>query len=186
MSMMEYDGQRLVRRGGTLTAAQVHDFVPMGWPSGVHDFSSTRTTRSTASDAAVTTGSAGWPPGLFVFENFGAPTPETAKGVVQGARALIDAVNAAAGGGGEGRVADIPQPLEGRISRAHNLQRERKFVPLRVNDPVDQTERRCEHFAEYGSAAHALSYFRGNENIPAVCDPILAALLKEELSLIHI
>ena len=42
------------------------------------------------------------------------------------------------------------------------------------------TERRCEHFAEYGSAAHALSYFRGNENIPAVCNPILAALLKEE------
>ena len=93
---MEYDGQRQVRRGGTLTAAQVHDFVPMGWPSGVHDFSSTRTTRSTASDAAVTTGSAGWPPGLYVFEDFGAPTPDTAKGVVQGARALIDAVNAAA------------------------------------------------------------------------------------------
>merc|ERR1712094_45860 len=61
-----------------------------------------------------------------------------------------------------------------------NLQRERKFVPLRVKDPVDQTERRCEHFAEYGSAAHALSYFRGNENIPSVCDPILAALLKED------
>ena len=173
MSMMEYDGQRQVRRGGTLTAAQVHDFVPMGWPSGVHDFSSTRTTRSPAADAAVTTGSAGWPPGLYVFEDFGAPTPETAKGVVNGARALIDAVNAAAGGGGEGRVADIPQPLEGRISRAHNLQRERTFVPLRVKDPVDQTERRCEHFAEYGSAAHALSYFRGNENIPSVCDPIL-------------
>merc|ERR1712093_187324 len=34
--------------------------------------------------------------------------------------------------------------------------------------------------AEYGSAAHALSYFRGNENIPAVCDPILKALLKED------
>jgi len=180
MSLMEYDGQRQVRRGGTLTAAQVHDFVPMGWPSGVHDFSSTRTTRSPAADAAVTTGSAGWPPGLYVFEDFGAPTPETAKGVVNGARALIDAVNAAAGGGGEGRVADIPQPLEGRISRAHNLQRERKFVPLRVKDPVDQTERRCEHFAEYGSAAHALSYFRGNENIPSVCNPILAALLEEE------
>jgi hypothetical protein len=180
MSMMEYDGQRQVRRGGTLTAAQVHDFVPMGWPSGVHDFSSARTTRATAPDAAVTTGSAGWPPGLYVFENFGAPTPDTAKGVVNGARALIDAVNSAAGGGGEGRVADIPQPLEGRISRAHNLQRERTFVPLRVKDPVDQTERRCEHFAEYGSAAHALSYFRGNENIPAVCDPILKALLKED------
>ena len=60
------------------------------------------------------------------------------------------------------------------------MQRERKFVPLRVKDPVDATERRCEHFAEYGSAAHALSYFRGNENIPAVCDPILKALLKEE------
>ena len=178
MSMMEYDGQRQVRRGGTLTAAQVHDFVPMGWPSGVHDFSSTRTTRS--SDTAVTTGSAGWPPGLYVFEDFGAPTPETAKGVVQGARALIDAVNAAASGGGESRSADIPQPREGRISRAHNLQRERTFVPLRVKDPVQGTERRCEHFAEYGSAAHALSYFRGNENIPAVCDPILAALLKEE------
>jgi hypothetical protein len=176
MSMMEYDGQRQVRRGGTLTAAQVH----VGWPSGVHDFSSTRTTRSPAPDAAVTTGSAGWPPGLFVFENFGAPTPETAKGVVQGARALIDAVNAAASGGGAGRVADIPQPLEGRISRAHNLQRERTFVPLRVNDPINDTERRCEHFAEYGSAAHALSYFRGNENIPSVCDPILAALLKED------
>ena len=131
-------------------------------------------------DAAVTTGSAGWPPGLYVFENFGAPTPDTAKGVVNGARALIDAVNAAARGGGESRSADIPQPLEGRISRAHNLQRERTFVPLRVKDPVDQTERRCEHFAEYGSAAHALSYFRGNENIPAVCEPILAALLKEE------
>ena len=83
MSMMEYDGQRQVRRGGTLTAAQVH----VGWPSGVHDFSSTRTTRSPAADAAVTTGSAGWPPGLFVFEDFGAPTPETAKGVVNGARA---------------------------------------------------------------------------------------------------
>merc|ERR1719421_327886 len=52
-------------------------------------------------------------------------------------------------GGGESRSADIPQPLEGRISRAHNLQRERTFVPLRVKDPVDQTERRCEHFAEY-------------------------------------
>merc|ERR1719337_442203 len=136
MSMMEYDGQRQVRRGGTLTAAQVH----VGWPSGVHDFSSVRATRS--SDAAVTTGSAGWPPGLYVFEDFGAPTPETAKGVVQGARAVI----AAASGGGESRSADIPQPLEGRISRAHNLQRERKFVPLRVKDPVDQTERRCEHF----------------------------------------
>jgi len=187
MSMMEYDGQRQVRRGGTLTAAQVH----VGWPSGVHDFSSTRRSStadaaattgsgSTASDAAVTTGSAGWPPGLYVFENFGAPAPETAKGVVNGARALIDAVNAAASGGGESRSADIPQPLEGRISRAHNLQRERKFVPLKVTDPVDQTERRCEHFAEYGSAAHALSYFRGNENIPAVCEPILKALLKEE------
>ena len=152
MSMMEYDGQRQVRRGGTLTAAQVH----VGWPSGVHDFSSTRRSStadaaattgsgSTASDAAVTTGSAGWPPGLYVFENFGAPTPDTAKGVVNGARALIDAVNAAAGGGGEGRVADIPQPLEGRISRAHNLQRERTFVPLRVKDPIQGTERRCEH-----------------------------------------
>ncbi len=175
MSMMEYGGQRQVRRGGTLTAAQVH----VGWPSGVHDFSSTRTT-TRSSDAAVTTGSAGWPPGLYVFEDFGAPTPDTAKGVVQGARALIDAVNAAARGGGESRSADIPQPLEGRISRAHNLQRERTFVPLRVKDPVDATERRCEHFAEYGSAAHALSYFRGNENIPSVCEPILAALLKEE------
>ena len=102
------------------------------------------------------------------------------KRVVNGARALIDAVNAAANGGGESRSVDIPQPLEGRISRAHNLQRERTFVPLRVKDPVDQAERRCEHFAEYGSAAHALSYFRGNENIPAVCDPILKALLKEE------
>merc|ERR1712167_295347 len=70
--------------------------------------------------------------------------------------------------------------MGGRISRAHNLQRERTFVPLRVNDPINDTERRCEHFAEYGSAAHALSYFRGNENIPAVCNPILAALLKEE------
>merc|ERR1711970_1455154 len=71
-----------------------------------------------------------------------------------------------------GRMGDIPQPLEGRISRAHNLQRERTFVPLRVKDPVQGTERRCEHFAEYGSAAHALSYFRGNENIPSVCEPI--------------
>merc|ERR1711939_598498 len=70
--------------------------------------------------------------------------------------------------------------MGGRISRAHNLQRERTFVPLRVKDPIQGTERRCEHFAEYGSAAHALSYFRGNENIPAVCEPILAALLKEE------
>ena len=78
MSMMEYEGQRQVRRGGTLTAAQVH----VGWPSGVHDFSSVRATRS--SDAAVTTGSAGWPPGLYVFEDFGAPTPEMASGVVSG------------------------------------------------------------------------------------------------------
>ena len=97
--------------------------------------------------------------------------------MVNGARALIDAVNAAAAAAARG-VADIPPPRAD--SRAHNLQRERTFVPLRVKDPVDQTERRCEHFAEYGSAAHALSYFRGNENIPAVCDPILAALLKEE------
>ena len=51
MSMMEYDGQRQVRRGGTLTAAQVH----VGWPSGVHDLSSTR--RSSTADAAATTGS---------------------------------------------------------------------------------------------------------------------------------
>ena len=33
-------------------------------------------------------GDVGWPPGLFVLPNFGEPTPQMAKGVIDGARNL--------------------------------------------------------------------------------------------------
>ena len=36
-------------------------------------------------------GTAGWPPGLYVWDGFGSPTPATAAGIVHGARALIAA-----------------------------------------------------------------------------------------------
>lgn len=120
-------------------------------------------------------GTAGWPPGLYVFPGFGSPTPEMAAGVIGGARALLAAVDAAAGGAQEGpRSASIPQPTR---SKAHNLAAERDFVPLRVSDPDgDGAVRRCEHFQHYGSGHHALTYFRGNDNIPSVVAPILDAL----------
>jgi len=119
-------------------------------------------------------GSAGWPPGLHVFQGFGAPTPAMAAGVVKGARELMAAVDTAAHGNMDGpRNASIPQPVR---SQAHNLAKERTFVPLRVRDPAGDAVRRCEHFAEYGSRYHALTYFRGNDNIPGAMDPILEAL----------
>merc|ERR1719488_42208 len=119
-------------------------------------------------------GSAGWPPGLHVFQGFGAPSPAMAAGVVKGARELMAAVDTAAHGNMDGpRNASIPQPVR---SQAHNLAKERTFVPLRVRDPAGDAVRRCEHFAEYGSRYHALTYFRGNENIPGAMDPILEAL----------
>lgn len=68
----------------------------------------------------------------------------------------------------------MEQPKEGVISKAHNLKQERAFVPLRVSE--GGMVRQCEHFAEYGSKHHSLSYFRGNANIPSVLDPILDAL----------
>ena len=73
------------------------------------------------------------------------------------------------------RKATIPQPVR---SQAHNLAAERAFVPLRVSDPAvgSSAARRCEHFAHYGSRHHSLTYFRGNENIPSVMDPIVATL----------
>ena len=132
---------------------------------------------SAAPPAGCVVGTAGWPPGLHVFNGFGAPTPEMASGVVSGARALIAAVEATARGDAAGpRSAAIPQPTR---SQAHNLAAEREFVPLRVHDPAlheGAAILRCEHFSEYGSRYHALSYFRGNENLPRVLDPILAAL----------
>jgi len=121
-------------------------------------------------------GTVGWPPGLHIFDAFGAPTSTTASRVVSGARDLIAAVDAAAQGDvGGRRSATIPQPVR---SKAHNLAVERDFVPLRVPDPAagGNALRRCEHFAQYGSRYHALTYFRGNENIPRVVDPILEAL----------
>jgi len=129
------------------------------------------------SSAGATAGTAGWPPGLHVFDSFGALPPE---GVLHGSRELLLAVEAAARGVVDGqRRAAIPQPVR---SPAHNLAAERAFVPLRVRDPAcdRQGERarllRCEHFAEYGSRHHALSYFRGNDNLPRAADPLLAAL----------
>merc|ERR1719407_18242 len=132
---------------------------------------------SAAPPAGCVVGTAGWPPGLHVFNGFGAPTPEMASGVVSGARALIAAVERTARGDvGGSRSANIPQPTR---SQAHNLAAEREFVPLRVHDPAlheGAAILRCEHFAEYGSRYHALSDFRGNANLPRVLDPILAAL----------
>lgn len=129
----------------------------------------------------VTTGSDGWPPGLFVFDGFGSPSPETARGVVTGAQAVIGAVGESLLGTAPGlaRNTAIPQPKQGRISQAHNLAEERSFIPLKVPDPTAATAgkvRQCEHFAAYGSKHHALTYFRGNHNIPSFMDPILAAL----------
>ena len=139
----------------------------------------TSVTRSVAHSTIETiTGSAGWPPGLYVFDNFGTPTSAVAKGVLNGACELIQEVNdVASGNTRNSRMAMIPQPKEGRISKAHNLAMERKFVSLNVRDPAANGEfRKCEHFSEYGSKYHSLTYFRGNENLPRVLDPILAEL----------
>ena len=139
----------------------------------------TSATRSVAHSTIETiTGSAGWPPGLYVFDNFGAPTSAVAKGVLNGAHELIQEVNdAASGTARNSQVASIPQPKEGRISKAHNLATERRFVSLNVRDPAaNDAIRKCEHFSEYGSKYHSLTYFRGNENLPRVLDPILAEL----------
>ena len=137
------------------------------------------TAAAAAAPTDSTTGTAGWPPGLHVFENFGTPTQEVASSVVGGARELIAAVDAAAralGDDADPRVAGIPQPEKGRVSRAHNLAEERAFHALRVADPAGDKTLRCEHFAEYGSRHHALTYFRGTDNIPAACAPVVAAL----------
>ena len=147
------------------------------WARAMSSTAAAAVVRKPPPDGSVV-GTAGWPPGLQVFNAFGSPSPRTAKGVVDGSRELIAAVEAAAKGTAEGaRSAAIPQPVR---SRAHNLAAERDFVPLRVSDPLaDQTARvmrRCEHFAEYGSSYHSLTYFRGNRNVPSVMDPILAAL----------
>lgn len=98
-----------------------------------------------------------------------------AKAVINNSRAIIAAIEAAAQGDvGGPRRARIPQPVR---SEKHNLAAERHFLPLRVPDPSGGgVIRRGEFFQAYGSGHHALTYFRGNENIPSVMDPILAAM----------
>jgi hypothetical protein len=60
------------------------------------------------------------------------------------------------------------------------LAAEREFVPLKVpdpsSDPPNSETRSCEHFEHYGSQYHALTYFRGNHNIPSCLSPIMRAL----------
>lgn len=101
------------------------------------------------------------------------------KRVIRDARDLVRAVETARRSDGvtEAVFAEIPQPQEGRISKAHNLKQEREFLPLYVTDPIDKrSRRRCEHFKEYGNDHHSLTYFRGNQNIPRAIDPILDEL----------
>ena len=62
------------------------------------------------------------------------------------------------------------------MSQDHNLKQERKYVPIRVVDPLTHKALHCEHFHEYGSSSHSLTYFRGNQNIPHAVEPILSAL----------
>lgn len=97
------------------------------------------------------------------------------RGVIRNSHDILAAIEAAARGevGGQ-RKAKIPQPVR---SHKHNLAAEREYLPLQVPDPAGGgVLRRGEFFASYGSGHHALTYFRGNENIPSVMDPILAAM----------
>jgi len=175
-------------RSGTTTATLSRAAVPTVTSSQPPPASSSfSTAASAAGDEYVppkgsVAGDAGWPPGLFVFPNFGEPTPQMAKGVIDGARNLLVSVD-------ETRLRPdvkgpssigIPQPPQGRVSQAHNLAAEREFVPLKVpdpsSDPPNSETRSCEHFEHYGSQYHALTYFRGNHNIPSCLSPIMRAL----------
>ena len=145
-----------------------------------------------------------------MFDNSGAPSPEMARGVVQGSKDLIFQITriygeATGAPGATGpQMANIPQSREGRISQAYNLNTERAFVSLKVPDPgvavtgymdviedsllppaasssASSRQLQCEHFEEHGSKYHALTYFRGNANIPRVMTPILDALRDTEV-----
>lgn len=140
-------------------------------------YSVTAQSATSVHKTTTTEGTDGWPPGLHVFERFGDPSHELSRHVVENARNLIDAVQSShRAEEGEARDTHIPQPERGRVSQAHNLKQERKYIPLRVADPLEGGILRCEHFEEYGSSSHALTYFRGNENMPRAVDPILDAL----------
>ena len=116
-------------RSGTTTATLSRAAVPTVTSSQPPPASSSfSTAASAAGDEYVppkgsVAGDAGWPPGLFVFPNFGEPTPQMAKGVIDGARNLLVSVD-------ETRLRPdvkgpssigIPQPPQGRVSQAHNV-----------------------------------------------------------------
>jgi hypothetical protein len=82
----------------------------------------------------------------------------------------------------------VPQPVR---SSQHNLATERSFVRLRLPYGIQggqdgqggapASTLQCEHFAEYGSRGHALTYFQKNCSIPPfavreIIEPVLSKL----------
>ena len=110
-----------------------------------------------------------------MFDNFGEPSSDLARNVVTNTRNLIKEVSRRSSKNNS-KGTHVPQPEEGRVSQDHNLKQERKYVPIRIVDPLTRKDLHCEHFHEYGSDSHSLTYFRGNQNIPHFAEPILSAL----------
>lgn len=77
------------------------------------------------------------------------------------------------------RDATIPQPMEVRSAR-HNLRSEERFSPLRIAD--GDTVLSCEHFARYGEEGHALTYFRGNANIPSFVKQLVIPRVEDSVA----
>ena len=67
----------------------------------------------------------------------------------------------------------IPQPIR---SQQHNLAEERTFRRVRVRDSLTGMLIKGEHFEEYGSREHSLTYFQRNINIPGFAQEVIGKL----------
>jgi hypothetical protein len=81
-------------------------------------------------------------------------------------RRVGDAVNGFVARGGRAITVEVPQPIR---SERHNLAEEKSFFRVKVCDsaPNDGRVLNCEHFADYGSSGHTLSYFQRKPAIPS-------------------
>ena len=78
----------------------------------------------------------------------------------------MDAVDGKVGNGEGPIVVKVPQPIR---SEYHNLAEEKSFYRVKVVDLRKTPSRtlNCEHFPDYGSSGHTLSYFQRKGAIPS-------------------
>ena len=107
-------------------------------------------------------------PGLTL--HLGAASPEQQASLIADTLALrrrvVDAVDGKVGNGEGPIVVKVPQPIR---SEYHNLAEEKSFYRVKVADLRKTPSRtlNCEHFPDYGSSGHTLSYFQRKGAIPS-------------------